>query len=89
MPQPEDVTKTKWKNLLNPKVIKKIFKIGQQIAGAYSQGGQGLNMNLIGNIARDGMDIINNDLGGLNLNDFGQLGKDLNQFGKNFGRFFK
>ncbi len=59
--------------------MKKIYKIGKTIYGAYSNGGQGLDMNAIGSLAKDGLDIINNDLGGI----------DLNKITKGFGKFFK
>ncbi len=67
------MTKKNWTNILNPKVFNKVRTIGKQIMTEYNniQAGGSVNINNIVNIARDSMDVINNDLGGLNLNKVG------------------
>ena len=80
VPQHEDVTFKKWRALINPKVVKKIFNIGKKLYDAQAHGG--ININVIKDVAKDGLDIINKDLGGVNLND-------LKHLGGHFSKFFK
>lgn len=84
-PQPGDNTYVKWKCFLNPTLYKKIFKVGKDFHKLIKSEGS-LDPNLARAVIKDGMDIIQNDLGGLDMNDVKELG---DKFKKGFGKFFK
>jgi hypothetical protein len=67
------MTKKDWTNILNPKVFKKVRNLGRQVMSEYNnyQAGGSLNIGNISSMARDGIDIINNDLGGIDMNKIG------------------
>jgi hypothetical protein len=69
VPEKGDETAKKWRSKLNPKVIKRLFNLGREIYEVQSS--DRIDFNRIGHIAREGLDIINNDLGGLHLNELG------------------
>ena len=70
VPEQEDLSRKHWTNILNPKVFKKVTNIGKQILNEYNRmknDGGAIDFNAVINIAKESIDVINNDLGGINL----------------------